>query len=74
MQHKPQPGPSGHSEAYRKTARTQQGGTMKLMIDLFSTDYGLMSLAVILLIIVMAAFFTRLFLGKMKNVANTPLE
>lgn len=44
---------------------------MKLMIDLFSTDYGLMSLAVIVLIIVMAAFFTRLFLGKMKNVANT---
>jgi spore maturation protein SpmA len=47
---------------------------MKLMIDLFSTDYGLMSLAVILLIIVMAAFFTRLFLGKMKNVASTPLS
>lgn len=47
---------------------------MKLMIDLFSTDYGLMSLAVIVLIIVMAAFFTRLFLGKMKSVANTPLE
>ena len=33
---------------------------MKLMIDLFSTDYGLMSLIVILLILVMAVFFTRL--------------
>ena len=47
---------------------------MKLMIDLFSTDYGLMSLAVIVLIIVMAAFFARLFMGKMKNIASTPLE
>ena len=46
---------------------------MKLMIDLFSTDYGLMSLIVILLILVMAVFFTRLFMGKMKNVAQTPL-
>lgn len=47
---------------------------MKLMIDLFSTDYGLMSLAVIVLILVMAAFFTRLFMGKMKNIANEELE
>ena len=47
---------------------------MKMLHDLLFTDYGLMSLAVIVLIIVMAAFFTRLFLGKMKNVANTPLE
>ncbi|GGH58523.1 hypothetical protein GCM10010975_19220 [Comamonas phosphati] len=47
---------------------------MKLMIDLFSTDYGLMSLIVILFILVMAVFFTRLFMGKMKNVAQAPLE
>ena len=47
---------------------------MKLMIDLFSTDYGLMSLAVIVLVIVMAIFFTRLFMGKMKNVASEPLQ
>ncbi|RGE40447.1 DUF3149 domain-containing protein [Comamonas testosteroni] len=47
---------------------------MKLWIDLFSTDYGLMSLAVIVLILVMAAFFTRLFLGKMKNVASETLK
>lgn len=47
---------------------------MKLMIDLFSTDYGLMSLAVIVLILVMAAFFTRLFMGKMKNIATESLK
>ncbi|WP_084454960.1 DUF3149 domain-containing protein [Comamonas composti] len=44
------------------------------MIDLFSTDYGLMSLGVIVFILVMAAFFLRLFLGKMKSVAAQPLE
>jgi hypothetical protein len=43
---------------------------MKLWIDLFSTDYGLMSLIAILLIIGMGIFFLRLFLGKMKNIAN----
>jgi len=40
---------------------------MKLWIDLFSTDYGLMSLAVIAITLGMAAFFLRLFLGKMKS-------
>ena len=47
---------------------------MQMLIDLFSTDYGLMSLAVIVLVIVMAIFFTRLFMGKMKNVASEPLQ
>ncbi len=42
---------------------------MKLMSDLFSTDYGLMSLGVIVFTIVMGAFFTRLFMGKMKESA-----
>ncbi len=32
---------------------------MKLLIDLFSTDYGLMSLAVILFVLLMADFFVR---------------
>jgi hypothetical protein len=41
---------------------------MKAMIDLFSTDYGLMSLAVIVFTILMAVFFLRLFLNKI----NTP--
>ncbi len=44
------------------------------MIDLFSTDYGLMSLGVIVFILIMAGFFLRLFLGKMKHVASEPLE
>ena len=30
---------------------------MKLLIDLFSTDYGLMSLAVIVVMLLMGAFF-----------------
>ncbi len=37
---------------------------MKLLNELISTDYGLMSLAVILIVIIMAAYFTILFMGK----------
>lgn len=44
----------------------QQEMTMKALIDLFSTDYGLMSLAGILFMIGMAVFFIRLFLNKIK--------
>ncbi len=40
---------------------------MKLLTDLFSTDYGLMSLAVILFVLLMGAFFVRMFLQKMNN-------
>jgi hypothetical protein len=40
---------------------------MKLLNDLFSTDYGLMSVAVIAITLCMAAFFLRLFLSKMKE-------
>ena len=40
---------------------------MKMLIDLFSTDYGLMSLAVIVIMLLMAAFFLRMFLHKMNN-------
>ncbi len=40
---------------------------MKLLIDLFSTDYGLMSLAVIVFILLMGAFFLRMFLHKMNH-------
>lgn len=40
---------------------------MKLLTDLFSTDYGLMSLAVILFVLLMAAFFVRMFVRKMNN-------
>lgn len=38
---------------------------MKALIDLFSTDYGLMSVGVIAFIFVMAWYFVRVFLGLM---------
>lgn len=40
---------------------------MKLLNDLLSTDYGLMSIIVIAITITMAAFFVRLFMKKMKE-------
>ena len=40
---------------------------MKLLTDLFSTDYGLMSISGIAFMIGMGAFFLRLFMGKMKH-------
>ncbi|WP_422584205.1 DUF3149 domain-containing protein [Polaromonas sp.] len=38
---------------------------MKLLTDLFSTDYGLMSIMGIMFMIGMGVFFLRLFMGKM---------
>jgi hypothetical protein len=46
-----------------------EGEFMKMLIDLFSTDYGLMSLGVIVFMLLMAAFFLRLFLNKMNSSA-----
>lgn len=40
---------------------------MKAFVDLFSTDYGLMSLAVIVITLGMAVFFIRLFLNKINS-------
>ena len=37
---------------------------MKALIDLFSTDYGLMSLGAIVFMLGMAVYFIRLFLNK----------
>ncbi|MDO4592793.1 MAG: DUF3149 domain-containing protein [Comamonadaceae bacterium] len=37
---------------------------MKMLTDLISTDYGLMSLIVILIVIAMWIYFTVLFMGK----------
>jgi hypothetical protein len=37
---------------------------MKALIDLFSTDYGLLSLAVLAFILVMAGWYLRFFLRK----------
>ncbi len=39
---------------------------MKLLQDLFMTDYGLMSLIGIVLMLGMMGFFLRLFLGKIR--------
>ena len=46
----------------------------KAWIDLFSTDYGLMSLAVIVLTLVMAVYFLRVFLGLMDETGKSTHE
>lgn len=45
---------------------------MKLLTDLFSTDYGLMSITGIVFMMGMGVFFLRLFLGKMKHDPTAP--
>lgn len=44
---------------------------MKMLTDLLSTDYGLMSLVVILIVIAMWIYFTVLFMGKIGKSAPT---
>jgi hypothetical protein len=44
---------------------------MKALIDLFSTDYGLMSIAVIAFVLVMAVYFLRVFLGLMDETGKS---
>jgi len=41
-----------------------------MLIDLFSTDYGLMSLAVIVAVLIMAVYFIRMFMGLMDDPAK----
>jgi hypothetical protein len=53
----------GHSE----TSKPTKGSPMKMLIDLFSTDYGLMSLAVIVFTLLMGAFLLRMFIHKMNH-------
>lgn len=43
---------------------------MKLLKDLFSTDYGLMSIGVIAFTLIMGAYFARLFKRKMEESAK----
>jgi heme/copper-type cytochrome/quinol oxidase subunit 2 len=43
---------------------------MKAIVDLFSTDYGLMSIAVILFVIFMSIWFSRFFKRKMDEAAQ----
>ncbi|MBG6071626.1 MULTISPECIES: DUF3149 domain-containing protein [unclassified Polaromonas] len=45
---------------------------MKLLTDLFSTDYGLMSILGIVFMMGMGVFFLRLFMGKMKHDPTVP--
>ena len=47
---------------------------MKALIDLFSTDYGLMSVAVIVFVLVMAVYFLRVFLGLMDETGKSTHE
>ena len=44
---------------------------MKMLTDLFSTDYGLMSIAVIAFMLVMAAWFAAFFRRKMNEDAES---
>ena len=44
---------------------------MKLLIDLFSTDYGLLSLGVIAFVIVMGIFMARYFVSHMENESDS---
>ena len=43
---------------------------MKLMTDLFTTDYGLMSISGIVFMLGMGVFFIRLFIRKMDEDAR----
>jgi hypothetical protein len=47
---------------------------MKALIDLFSTDYGLMSVGVIAFVIVMAVYFLRVFMGLMDETGKSTHE
>ena len=47
---------------------------MKALIDLFSTDYGLMSIGVIAFVIVMAIYFLRVFMGLMDETGKSTHE
>jgi hypothetical protein len=47
---------------------------MKALIDLFSTDYGLMSLGVIAFVLIMAVYFLRVFLGLMDETGKSTHE
>jgi hypothetical protein len=47
---------------------------MKAWIDLFSTDYGLMSIAVIAFVLVMAVYFLRVFLELMDETGKSTHE
>jgi hypothetical protein len=47
---------------------------MKAWIDLFSTDYGLMSIGVIAFVLLMAVYFLRVFMGLMDETGKSTHE
>lgn len=47
--------------------QSRRGDNLKLLIDLFSTDYGLLSLGVIAFVLVMGAYLTRYFIKHMQD-------
>jgi hypothetical protein len=52
----------------------RQESFMKALIDLFSTDYGLMSVGVIAFVLVMAVYFLRVFMGLMDETGKSTKE
>jgi hypothetical protein len=55
------------SLAQSQTPQSTESHAMKLLTDLFSTDYGLMSLAVIVITLLMGVYIVRMFVSKMNN-------
>jgi hypothetical protein len=55
------------SLAQSQNPQSTESHAMKLLTDLFSTDYGLMSLAVIVITLLMGVFIVRMFIRKMNN-------
>jgi hypothetical protein len=47
---------------------------MKAWIDLFSTDYGLMSIGVIAFVLLMAVYFLCVFMGLMDETGKSTHE
>lgn len=59
--------PPKAAEAHSQTPQPTPHPAMKILVDLFSTDYGLMSLAVIVITLLMGLFMVRMFIRKMNN-------
>lgn len=53
--------------AHSPSTQPTKHHAMKILVDLFSTDYGLMSLAVIVITLLMGVCMVRMFIRKMNN-------
>jgi hypothetical protein len=67
---------AGHGVTRRQGAqwRHRKEPTMKLLTDLLSTDYGLMSAAVIAITLCMAVWFSAFFRRKMNESPQPPKD